>query len=55
MSDDLDRAADDGYPFDDEDPEEDDWEFDCGLDREGYCHKAGSEQCDFECPYRDRR
>lgn|SRR5262245_60868020 len=24
---------------------------DCGMDREGYCSKAGSEECDFECPF----
>lgn len=28
--------------------------FDCGRDRRGYCAKAGSEECDFECPYRGR-
>jgi hypothetical protein len=27
-------------------------EFDCHLDRHGFCGKAGSEECDFECPYR---
>lgn len=27
--------------------------FDCGMDRHGNCGKAGSEECDFECPYRD--
>jgi hypothetical protein len=26
-------------------------EFDCGRDRNGYCGKAGSEECDWECPY----
>jgi hypothetical protein len=34
---------------------EDDYEpeFDCHMDRNGFCGKAGSEECDFECPYRD--
>lgn len=31
----------------------------CGRWRNGrldrYCTKAGTEECDFECPYRDRR
>lgn len=37
----------------DDDPEFDDadeWEFDCGMDRNGQCGLAGSEECDFECP-----
>jgi len=37
----------------DDEPESDDEEFDCGMDRHGNCGKAGSEECDFECPYRD--
>ena len=28
-------------------------DFDCHMDRNGFCGKAGSEECDFECPYRD--
>ena len=28
-------------------------EFDCAMDRHGNCGKAGSEECDWECPYRD--
>lgn len=40
--------------YDDATEDEDDrWEFDCGRDRHGNCGKAGSEECDFECPYRD--
>lgn len=27
-------------------------EFDCHMDREGHCGAAGSEDCEFECPYR---
>lgn len=44
------------FPYweeDDLDDEEEEWEFDCGMDRHGHCGKAGSEECDFECPYRD--
>lgn len=26
--------------------------FDCGMDQTGACGKAGSEECEFECPYR---
>lgn len=25
----------------------------CGLDDEGQCSLAGTEHCDFTCPYRD--
>ena len=32
--------------------DEEDLPFDCHMDRHGYCGKAGSEECDFECPYR---
>jgi hypothetical protein len=42
------EADDDLYDdnsFDDEDF------FDCGLTPDGYCTKAGSEECDWECPY----
>lgn len=24
---------------------------DCGMDANGFCSKAGSEECDFECPF----
>ena len=34
----------------DENCEEDEFEsFDCHRDRHGYCGKAGSEECEFEC------
>jgi hypothetical protein len=26
--------------------------FDCHMDRNGHCDSAGSEDCEFECPYR---
>jgi hypothetical protein len=25
----------------------------CGMTDEGYCMLAGTEHCDFECPFRD--
>lgn len=44
------------YPdeFDDFDTgdDEDEEYFDCAMDRPGACGKAGSEECEFECPYR---
>lgn len=33
--------------------EEEDFDFDCGMDSSGGCSMAGSEECDFECPNRD--
>ncbi len=27
------------------------WEGNCGMDQSGQCSMAGSEECDFECPY----
>lgn len=40
-----------------EEPEgfEEEDQFDCGMGRDGLCGKAGSEECDFECPYRDAK
>lgn len=29
------------------------FEFDCAMDRHGNCGKAGSEECDWECPFRN--
>jgi len=46
---------DEFYDFDDpeDDTDEDEFEsFDCHMDRRGACGKAGSEECEFECPYR---
>jgi hypothetical protein len=45
--------------FDDFDDDPEEWndeeawgdDFDCGMDRYGNCGKAGSEECDWECPY----
>ncbi len=48
IDDDCYMDEDDGFD-DDEDPV-----FDCGWTPEvGGCSLAGSEDCDFECPYRD--
>lgn len=30
--------------------DEEDFPFDCHMDRNGQCGKTGSEECDFECP-----
>jgi hypothetical protein len=38
--------------FDEEDEED---TFDCHLGPDGLCGKAGSEECEFECPYRNSR
>lgn len=37
--------------LDDEPDEEDDFYLDCGLGLDGQCSKAGSEECDWECPH----
>jgi len=41
---------DNGYEDDPLDPFE---AFDCGMVARGNCGKAGSEECDWECPYRN--
>lgn len=33
--------------------DEDDAVYDCAMQADGNCGKAGSEECDFECPLRD--
>lgn len=47
--------TDDEYDDDEYDDGTEDWEpeFDCGMDRSGGCGKAGSEECEFECPYNE--
>lgn len=35
--------------FDDDERDEDD-DFDCMMGPDGLCEKAGSEECDWECP-----
>jgi hypothetical protein len=51
MRDELTDSDFEQYELDDY--EEDEEEFlDCAMDRHGACGKAGSEECDFECPYR---
>lgn len=49
MSDQDDFPADE---CDDELDELEEAEADCGLDPEGYCSQAGTEHCDFCCPFR---
>ena len=41
------------YDWGDEEDEYDEaWmDFDCGMTADGGCTKAGSEECDWDCPY----
>ena len=39
------------WDFDDSGDDEEDF-FDCYMGPSGSCGAAGSEQCEFECPYR---
>ena len=51
--------GDENYYDEDDYPDDDDEDqFDCGAMRDMNnrmvgCQKAGSEECDFECPYRE--
>jgi hypothetical protein len=46
------RDAYDHYDQDEPDDEPDEYEdFDCHMHGDGQCGAAGSEECDFECPY----
>lgn len=39
--------------FDDEEISSDTFDdFDCHMDKSGHCGMAGSEECEFECPFR---
>jgi hypothetical protein len=40
------------YDDNQDDGEDDEWEFDCHMYPDGQCGAAGSENCEFECPYR---
>ncbi len=44
--------SDDGYEFTDDDAIEH-LLSECGAADEGYCTLAGTEYCDFECPFGD--
>jgi len=44
------RDGDEDYEFTDEDAIED-LMGECGKTPDGYCSMAGSEYCDFECPF----
>ncbi len=38
-----------------DDDDDDEYEFDCGFyPGAGTCSKAGSEECDWDCPYRQQ-
>lgn len=39
------------YDPEEEEIEDDDEYLDCAMDRRGNCGKAGSEECEFECPF----
>lgn len=42
----------DDYDFYEDTEDEDEYDsFDCAMDRHGNCGKAGSEECDWECPF----
>lgn len=43
----------DDFDYEDDFTDEDDDFDECGLMADGQCLAAGSEWCDFECPYRD--
>lgn len=51
VPDDDDRDYYDSLPDDDGS----EFEFDCAMDARGNCGKAGSEECDWECPYRNAK
>ena len=40
------------YEEDETDPIEEAM-FECGMGPDGYCALAGTEHCDFDCPFRD--
>lgn len=43
---------DDDFGFDEDEPH-DDLDEECALGDNGQCGLAGTEHCDFVCPYRD--
>jgi hypothetical protein len=48
-----DYYGDETWDDDPRDWDEEDGDYeDCGLMPDGQCLKAGSEECDWECPYR---
>jgi hypothetical protein len=44
-------SDDDDYNDYDDDEPDDDEEFDCHMGPDGSCGLAGTEECDWECPY----
>lgn len=51
LCDDDDEYDDDYYA--EEDDEMEYWLSECGQQRDGTCLNAGTEHCDFDCPFRD--
>jgi hypothetical protein len=47
----CDRCSADEFDDRDRDDEPPEFEFDCGMLADGTCMLAGSEDCDWECPY----
>lgn len=48
------ELMDDYFDDNEYDPPDDEEFFDCGFDPDlGRCHHAGSEGCQFRCPYHD--
>ena len=43
----------DDEPFDEEEDYWNEAEMNCHMRADGQCGAAGSEYCDFECPFRD--
>jgi len=46
-------SDDENYLDDDEEPEDEFGDDECMLMADGQCMMAGSEWCEFECPWRD--
>lgn len=44
------QCVSDSDDADDYDPDEEFLDFECGMMRDGQCTKAGSEECDWDCP-----
>ena len=50
--DEIEQQDDDDRDYYDSLPDDDDEdEFDCHMGRDGSCGLAGTEECDWECPY----
>ena len=49
--DEIEQQDDDDRDYYDSLPDDDDDEFDCHMGPDGSCGLAGTEECDWECPY----